>query len=197
MRAMPWWVAILSTEREAAEQYAGLSKEHTFRKLEQQRSRYSEPRRHSNIKLGRLARDVLARLFREHGIRCECDDSPHTEAAKYCIATHRGWLVQTRFIRNRPTYRNLLDDVPSFERRPHDFYVAMTSRDDLETMEILGYASREEMMERQPRDFGQGMRNYYVPLNRCHPLEELITTLLSKPERRGRRFPELSAGRNA
>jgi hypothetical protein len=94
-------VWVLSTEIEAARYYAELSKDYTLRKLEQQRSRFADGLRLSNIVNGHAARLVVARVLRDQGISNVCDDSPHTETKRFCIQTAAGWLVQTRFVGNQ------------------------------------------------------------------------------------------------
>jgi len=181
MPAGPWIVWVLSTEIEAARYYAELSKDYTLRKLEQQRSRFADGLRLSNIVNGHVARLVVARVLRDQGISNVCDDSPHTETKRFCIQTAAGWLVQTRFVGNQKNYLYLFEDVGSFERRPHHFYVALTSRDDLSTMEMLGYATSDEMAQREACDFGQQVANRYTPLSDLHPIEDLVSLLRSTP----------------
>jgi hypothetical protein len=173
-------VGILAEEIRSAQRYAGLSIDHTFRKLEQQQSRFAGSTRQRNIIVGRVARDVVARVLRDHAIRTTCEETPPTEWKHYSLVTSGGVFLQVRFIGNRPNYTNLLEDLRSFHRRHHDFYIATTSRDELETLEIIGYASRDELEQRKPRDFTQGVLNRYVPLARLHPFDELVQELRSR-----------------
>jgi len=181
MTAGGWVVWVLGTEIAAARRYARLSQDCTLRKLEQHKSRYSDGLRRSSIVAGHVARLVVARVLRDQGIPSVCEDSPHTEAKRFCIQTAAGWLAQTRYVSNQKNYRNLLEDVRSFERRPHHFYVAVTSRDDLSTMEILGYATRDEMAQREALDLGQGVLDRYTPLSHLHSFEDLVSLLRSTP----------------
>jgi hypothetical protein len=177
MTTAGWTIQILEEEIAAAGHYAQLSRNYTQKKLEQQQSSYSDGSMHSNIVCGRVARDAIARVLREQGVTCSCEDSPHTQATRYCIITSDGVLIQTRFIASRPNYKNLLEDQKSFEQRPHDYYVAITSRDGLNTLEILGYTTREGLSERKYKDFGQGVLNRYVPLSRLQGFDELVAML--------------------
>jgi len=70
-------VAVLAEELAAAHEYAKRSEDHTCRKLEFQRSRYSN--RERNIVVGRVARDVVARVLRQAGISTDFEDSPPTQ----------------------------------------------------------------------------------------------------------------------
>jgi hypothetical protein len=170
-------VAILPDELSVAQRYADLSEPHTQRKLELQRSRHAGQLRLSNIVCGRVSRAIVARTLTDRGVPCRCDDSPATDAARYCIETESGLLVQVRFATNRPNYTKLLEDVRSFEFRPHHFYVGVTTRDGFASLTILGYATRDEMSQRPPIDLGHGVLNRYVALSALHPFAELVEVL--------------------
>jgi hypothetical protein len=172
-------VTILPEEIESARRYSGLSLDHTRKKLEQQQSRHSVRLNRHNIIVGRVARDVLGRVLGDRGIPTTCEESSPREWKHFCLATTAGIFLQVRYISNRPNYVNLLEDVHSFNRRPHDFYIATTSKDELQTLEIIGYATRDEMERHWPRDFGQAIFNRYAPLAVLHPFEELVNELLS------------------
>ncbi len=182
-----WTVPILPADIEDARSYAERSSNHTLRKLEHQQSRYSNIQR--NIFVGRVARNVVARALLDAGIPSQFEDTPPTKWKSYSIATCNGYFVQPRFIGDYPRHKMLPEDVGSFEKRPHHFYVATTSEqlrnpDSLDhatrpEMNILGYATRSEMEERRARSFGQGVLNRYVPLKRLHAFVELIKLLRS------------------
>jgi len=173
-------VPIFPEEVRSAQRYAGLSLDHTFRKLEQQESRLAGNLRQRNIVVGRVARDVIARVLRDNSIMTTCEETSPTQWKRYCLVTADGVFLQVRFIANRRNYTNLLEDLRSFHRRPHDFYIATTSRDELATLEVIGYASRDELEQRKPRDFAQGVLNRYVPLARLHPFGDLVQELHSR-----------------
>lgn len=175
-----WTVPVLPVELEDARSYAERSRNHTLRKLEHQQSRYSDIKR--NIVVGRVARNVVARVLRDADIPCYFEDSPSTQWKGYSIVTSGGHFIQPRFIGDYPRHKNLPEDVRSFERRPHDFYVAATSSDELCNLDILGYATRRELEERRPISFGHGVLNRYVPLDGLHPFAELIRLLRSSPD---------------
>jgi hypothetical protein len=170
-------VAVLPQELEAGCDYATRSKGHTLRKLEFQQSQYSNLER--NIIVGRVARDVIARVLGEADIKCRFEDTPPTQWKSFSIATLSGRFIQPRSIGDYPRHTKLPDDVRSFEKRPHEFYVAVTSRDKLVTLDVLGWATRHEMGERKPISFGYGVLNRYVPLDRLHPFAELMQLLQS------------------
>ena len=174
-----WTVPILPVDLEDAHSYAERSRNHTKRKLEHQQSRYSDTKR--KIVVGRVARNVVARALRDAGVSCHFEETPATRAKHYSILTSDGHFIQPRFIGDYPRHKNYLEDVGSFETRPHEFYVATVSLDDLCDLDILGYATRDELGERRPRPFGHGVLNRYVPLDQLHPFAELIG-LLSSPE---------------
>jgi len=175
-----WTVPVLSIDVEDAHSYAEGSRDHTQRKLEHQQSRYSDIKR--NIVVGRVARNVVARVLQEASIPCPFEETPATRSKSYSIVTANGHFIQPRFIGDYPRHKNFLEDVGSFERRPHEFYVATVSLDDLRNMDILGYATRGELEERKPRGFGHGVLNCYVPLDRLHPFPELIELLRADPD---------------
>jgi hypothetical protein len=179
MTADLWLIPIPEHERAEAWAYADASLPHTQRKLEQQQSVYAPNANRARIASFRAARSAVARSLREHGVPCQCDESSHRDKAQYCIRARSGHLVQVRFITDRPNYRKLLEEVWSFEKRPHDFYVATTSRDDLETLVVLGYATRAEMQGRRPVSHGQGRASYYVYLTDLRPFRELAELLQS------------------
>ena len=187
-----WTVPILPVDIEDAHSYAERSRDHTQRKLEHQQSRYSDMKR--NIVVGRVARNVVARALRDARVPCDFEETPATRAKHYSIVTSDGHFVQPRFIGDYPRHRNLLEDVGSFERRPHEFYVATVSLDDLRNLDILGYATRGELGERKPRPFRHGVLNRYVPLDQLHPFAELVEILRSAA--RGGRAPALSQNVN-
>jgi hypothetical protein len=170
-------VQLLPADLEDAGSYAHLSRDHTQRKLEHQQSRYSDLER--NIRVGRAARNGVARALRDAGIACDFESTPATRWKSYSIVTSDGHFIQPRFIGDYPRHKLLPEDVGSFETRPHDFYVATASSDGLRTLDILGYATRREMEERRPKSLGHGKDNRYVPLNRLHPFQELIAWLRS------------------
>lgn len=174
---------VAAADIESAKGYAKLSTNYTQKKLEQQQSKFSGTRRLENIEVGRIARDVVIRFLNDRGIFASHEDSSHTESTHFCIVAADGLFIQTRFIGNKPNYKYLLEDTRSFEQRHHDFYIAVTSRDNLKTIEILGYATREEMTKWAPKEFGQGVLNRYVPLSNLHPIEELWEILRSSAVR--------------
>jgi len=178
MTADLWLIPIPERERAEAWAYADASLPHTQRKLEQQ-SVYARDANRTRIASFRAARSAVARSLREHGVPCQCDESSHRDNTQYCIRARSGHLVQVRFITDRPNYRKLLEEVWSFQSRPHDFYVATKSRDNLETLAVLGYATRAEMERRQPVSHSQGRRSYYVHLAQLRPFAELAELLQS------------------
>ena len=182
-------VTILPQEIRSAQGYAGLSLEYTFRKLEQQQSRLAGNARQRNIMVGRVARNVVSRVLHDNGIATTCEETSPAEWKHYCLATLDGVFLQVRLIGDRPNYTNLLEDIQSFNYRHHDFYIATTSRDKLETLEIIGYARRDELERLKPCDFGQGVLNRCVPLARLHPFDELVLEIDSRAQ--GARRPRV------
>jgi len=174
-------VAVLPEEIADALWYAEAAEPHTLKKLDCQRSKFSHKTEMNHLG-HRIARSVVSRVLREHGIDNECDMSPHTVTTEFCIRTPAGAGIQVRFIRDRPNYRRLPEDVYSFKRRPHDFYVAVTSSDDLNAMasiRILGFATRAELGRYPPTDFGQGIRNQWVWISSLRDISELLAVLRS------------------
>jgi len=157
--------------------YAHASEPFTHRKLDQQKSRHARAPNLARITAHRVARSVVARVLSDSGIPCICDESDHTQTTEFCIRVDSGHYIQVRFISNRPNYRKLLEDVWSFNHRPHHYYVATTSRDELQSLDMLGYATRAEMAERVPVSHGQGRSSYYVYLTDLHPFGQLVTAL--------------------
>jgi hypothetical protein len=162
--------------------YAGLPLEYPFRKLEQQQSRFAGNARQRNTMVGRVARDVVSRVLRDTGIATTCEETSPTEWRHDCLATLEGVFLQVRFIGDRPNYTNLLEDLQSSNYRHHDFYIATTSRDEVETIEIVGYATRDELERLKPRGFGQGAFNRRVRLARLHPFDELVVEINSRAQ---------------
>ncbi len=178
-----WTVELLVTDLDDADSYARRSRNNTHRKLEHQQSRYSDIER--NIRVGRAARNGIARALGEAGIDCSFENTPDTRWKSYSILTSDGHFIQPRFIGDYPRHKLLPEDVGSFEKRPHDFYVAAASSDGLRTLNILGYATRNEMEEHRPKPLGQGVLNRCVPLDHLHPFRELIAWLRSHATSQG------------
>jgi len=99
-------VTVLPEELAVAMGYAQASVKHTIKKLEFQRSRFSD--RERNIIVGRVARTVVARVLRDADVSARFEEAPATKAKNYCIVTGDGQFIQTRFIGDYPKHKNLL-----------------------------------------------------------------------------------------
>ena len=173
-------IPVLQEEVRQARDYARRASPYTLRKLDCQRSKFvTEENLDKQINF-RVARAVVSRLLLRSGIENVCDDSCHTDTTSFCIRTAHGALIQVRFITDNPNYRRLPEDVDSFTRRRHDFYVATTSSNQLQTIRIHGFATRTELSRLEPIDFGQGIMNRYVPLTELHPMPQLLVILKSR-----------------
>lgn len=170
-------IPVLQEEIDEARDYARRASPYTLKKLDRQRPKVAGRQNAENQVNFRVARAVVSRLLIQSGIVNVCDDSSHTDTTSFCIRTVHGALIQVRFITDRPNYLNLLEDIHSFTRRPHDLYVATTSSNQLRSIRIHGFATRTELSRLKPKDFGQAVMNRYVPLTQLHPMPQLLVIL--------------------